>query len=452
MAKAIPTPHCAKVFCARKTLRVFLIGRKKPSVTAGTLCENCTIFLEVFKKSLTKNKNAKNILGGLSYKNFSMEVLNMLAATLTPQRSFLMKRFCFFSVLFFLTCIYSITAQDSHDQNVSVEENDPVIAQNIENIDFLQYYNSEMFSWQYDMWIERFFVYYNLGYSLKYHSYTSDIAFGIPDVMKNALLEFPDSGEAFYSYRRKNIAGNTLIIGGYALVLGGFIPMMVASINNSPNDSNINSTLTACSVVMGSGVLSNLIGMFVHASGKESLFRAVSLFNRNKMDELNGGNVSLPVGQRGASARNGANQRNSPRQSRDQDSVPQLGDPTILQQGLNLLPAVPIAGKNLKFEFGGDNWIAKVNGGNFLAGNCTFDETDNGYIITLKTTHVWTGAVEEVIDLLQKVGVPLGPAAGPLRTAARVASRIAKWIPLKESSIILEYNEGLARSLHLGSS
>jgi hypothetical protein len=38
MAKAIPTPHSAKVFCARKTLRVFLIGHKKPSFTAGTLC------------------------------------------------------------------------------------------------------------------------------------------------------------------------------------------------------------------------------------------------------------------------------------------------------------------------------------------------------------------------------------------------------------------------------
>jgi hypothetical protein len=32
MAKAIPTPHSAKVFCARKTLRVFFIGHKKPSL------------------------------------------------------------------------------------------------------------------------------------------------------------------------------------------------------------------------------------------------------------------------------------------------------------------------------------------------------------------------------------------------------------------------------------
>jgi hypothetical protein len=29
----------AKVFCARKMLRIFLIGRKKPSFTAGTLGE-----------------------------------------------------------------------------------------------------------------------------------------------------------------------------------------------------------------------------------------------------------------------------------------------------------------------------------------------------------------------------------------------------------------------------
>jgi len=33
MAKAIPTPHYTTFFCARKTLRVFLIGRKKTSVT-----------------------------------------------------------------------------------------------------------------------------------------------------------------------------------------------------------------------------------------------------------------------------------------------------------------------------------------------------------------------------------------------------------------------------------
>jgi len=149
------------------------------------------------------------------------------------------------------------------------------------------------------------------------------------------------------------------------------------------------------------------------------------------------------------------NQNSSQRQSRERNQsrepaqVPQLGEPTVLQQGLNLLPAVPIAGKNLKFEFGGDIWIAKVNGRNFLAGGCVFEENDNGYILTLNITNVWSGAVEDVIDLLQKIGVPLGPAAGPLRTAARVAAIIAKWLPLNGPPIILKYNEGPPASLRL---
>jgi len=123
-------------------------------------------------------------------------------------------------------------------------------------------------------------------------------------------------------------------------------------------------------------------------------------------------------------------------------STLQSGIPTLIQLAVNQLPAIPIAGKNIKFELDTDTWIAKVNGNNFLSGDCLFQESDTGYILTLRTTNVWSGAVEEVIDLLQMVGVPLGPAAGPLRTAARLAASVAKWIPLKGSAIILEYIEG----------
>ena len=118
----------------------------------------------------------------------------------------------------------------------------------------------------------------------------------------------------------------------------------------------------------------------------------------------------------------------------------QLGTPTSLQQLFNSIPAIPIIGKSVKFEFGGDIWIAKVNGENFLAGNCIFEETGNGHILKLNITNVWSGAVGEVIDLLERTGVPLCPAAGPLRTAARLAARIAKWIPLNGSTIVLDYN------------
>jgi len=137
------------------------------------------------------------------------------------------------------------------------------------------------------------------------------------------------------------------------------------------------------------------------------------------------------------------------KQSRETVSDPQLGEPNLLQLALNRLPAVPIAGNSLKFEFGGENWIAKVDGQNFMAGSCILEETDNGYILTLTATNVWTGAVEKVIDLLQKIGVPLGPATGPLKTAAKFAGRIAKWIPLRGSDIILEYKVGPPASFQL---
>ncbi|MCL2762518.1 MAG: hypothetical protein FWD36_04840 [Treponema sp.] len=145
------------------------------------------------------------------------------------------------------------------------------------------------------------------------------------------------------------------------------------------------------------------------------------------------------------------NQRSSSRGERQQVSTPQLDTPTPFQQIINAMPAVPIPliGKNFKFELGGNIWIAKVNGENFLAGNCTLEETGNGHILTLKTTHVWTGAVEEVIDLLQKAGIPLGPAARPLRTMAKLAARVANWIPLNISTIILAYNEDMPINLSL---
>jgi len=68
---------------------------------------------------------------------------------------------------------------------------------------------------------------------------------------------------------------------------------------------------------------------------------------------------------------------------------PQLGTPTLLQQALNLLPAVPVVGKNLKFEFGGNTWIAKVDGRNFMAGSMILQDTNEGNIITLNQTHIY---------------------------------------------------------------
>jgi hypothetical protein len=71
-------------------------------------------------------------------------------------------------------------------------------------------------------------------------------------------------------------------------------------------------------------------------------------------------------------------------------SEPKLGSPTELQQILNALPEISVAGKNVKIEFGGDTWIARESGKNVLAGSFTSEDTADGSILTLKQTHVYS--------------------------------------------------------------
>jgi hypothetical protein len=89
--------------------------------------------------------------------------------------------------------------------------------------------------------------------------------------------------------------------------------------------------------------------------------------------------------------------------------TPRLGQPTLLQQQLNRLPAVTVAGQTLKFDFGGEVWMAKLNGQNLLAGIIEVHETNTGSILLLKQTH----------------------------TYAKIA-----WIKTPGADIILEYAEG----------
>jgi len=92
-------------------------------------------------------------------------------------------------------------------------------------------------------------------------------------------------------------------------------------------------------------------------------------------------------------------------------SDPQLGSPTPLQQILNTLPEITIAGKNVKLQFGGDTWIAKESGKNVLAGTFISEDTEGGSTITLKQTHVyssvgWVKTPGPTIVLEYKEGPP----------------------------------------------
>jgi hypothetical protein len=71
--------------------------------------------------------------------------------------------------------------------------------------------------------------------------------------------------------------------------------------------------------------------------------------------------------------------------------APKLGKPTTLQAALNLMPAVPVSGQTLKFEFGGDIWIAKLNGKNLLAGTVVTQDTKDGNVMVLTQTHTYVG-------------------------------------------------------------
>ncbi|MCL2065822.1 MAG: hypothetical protein FWG98_15825 [Candidatus Cloacimonetes bacterium] len=69
---------------------------------------------------------------------------------------------------------------------------------------------------------------------------------------------------------------------------------------------------------------------------------------------------------------------------------PKLGTITLIQREINALPAVPVAGNNLKFQFGGETWIATNNGVNFIAGTLTTETTTEGLILSLKQTHLYS--------------------------------------------------------------
>jgi hypothetical protein len=113
----------------------------------------------------------------------------------------------------------------------------------------------------------------------------------------------------------------------------------------------------------------------------------------------------------------------------------QLGTPTPLQRILNELPAIPIAGRNLKFQFGGTTWIATVNGENVLAGTIESVDVSGGSILTLKQTHVWAAAAGRAV-----AGVLGGALGGAIGSVANM------WVATPGPEIVLDYNNSGPRA------
>ena len=105
---------------------------------------------------------------------------------------------------------------------------------------------------------------------------------------------------------------------------------------------------------------------------------------------------------------------------------PKLGEKTELQNLLNQMPEVPVAGKKLKFEFGGDAWVAKLNGKEYLAGTFTSEDSEEGSVLILEQTHVYSSE------------------KNPL------TGKEIKWVSTPGPQIVLEYKKGPPESLSIG--
>ena len=148
------------------------------------------------------------------------------------------------------------------------------------------------------------------------------------------------------------------------------------------------------------------------------------------------------------------NPASTPRQGTTQSGVPnsaQSGETTLLQQTLNRMPAITIAGNSLKFEFRGDTWISRVNGENFSTGTIEYNIEGGGGTLTLKQTHVWPGAVGKTAGKIANVIPGGGAASGALNTAGTVAGASGP-VEMPGTVIVLEYKEGPPASLKLVSS
>jgi len=143
-----------------------------------------------------------------------------------------------------------------------------------ENVNFLQFYDNEMFHWNFNSLGGLTLYYGNDNWIYK----TSDFKID-NERIRNALLYYSDSAQAYNSFRKKAIAGNIVYWSGIVLIVGSIIPVFIV-------DNNVLRTSLYTGMFTG-GLIITIIGDFQFNSSQSNLFNAVYMFNRNKARELN---------------------------------------------------------------------------------------------------------------------------------------------------------------------
>ncbi|MFP3041090.1 hypothetical protein LQZ19_04635, partial [Treponema primitia] len=123
------------------------------------------------------------------------------------------------------------------------------------------------------------------GLNLTLQNINSSTSFGINKNMILAFNQYSDTKEYYDSYHRKNLAGNILMWGGLAVVLGGAYYPLFALNSDSDSDTYLQNVQISLGVMLG-GLVTELIGAFILPAGQESLFKAVNLYNRHKIKEF----------------------------------------------------------------------------------------------------------------------------------------------------------------------
>jgi hypothetical protein len=138
------------------------------------------------------------------------------------------------------------------------------------NDNLLRFYDTELFQWNYGMFD---------GLTLNYQNENSNTMLGINKSMKAALGQYEDTNRLYRSYRGKTIAGNVLVWGGLAAVVGGvFVPVF-------GDRQNINDYYKIGLGVITGGLVSEIVGAFLFSSGQGNIFDAVNSYNRQKIKE-----------------------------------------------------------------------------------------------------------------------------------------------------------------------
>ncbi len=140
------------------------------------------------------------------------------------------------------------------------------------NNELVNYYESELFQFDYTMFG---------GMTLNYKNKSFSFQFGIPENLKDILSTYPDSKEYIDSYSKLNPIGNILLYSGIIIIslTEAFSSSEYIRVYNIPNyEYIVGGIYISC-------LFSIISGEVIVQISLDKFFQGINTFNRNKMSE-----------------------------------------------------------------------------------------------------------------------------------------------------------------------